>query len=212
MSCWTKQLRPHNTHAGGVIKRRHTYTHAYMHTCIHTYICVYIRYASTVCIHGADPTGPSCSSGVIGVWPSLPKWLVPRLPLASSRKKKTRQKLTKMCHRPHSHSLARRSLSLVVSHQNDDIHHHSTCHTVSSSTRARLLCILPPLRHLTPCTATETYSVCIFLKGRTIAKNQGNFVLHVKIRSCSGSKHHRQHRCRLSTHSFVFDLPRIRGS
>ena len=60
MSCWTKQLRPHNTHAGGVIKRRHTCTH---HTCIHAYICVYIRYARTVCIHGADPTGPSCSSG-----------------------------------------------------------------------------------------------------------------------------------------------------
>jgi hypothetical protein len=101
MSCWRKQLRPHNTHAGGMIKRRHTYTHAYKHTCIHTYICVYIRYARTVCIHGADPTGPSCSSGSHRCLASCQNGLCClRLPLAE---KKTRQKLTKMCHMSHSH-------------------------------------------------------------------------------------------------------------
>ena len=136
-------------------------------------------------------------------------------PRKLSRKKKTRQKLTKMCHRPHSHSLARRSLSSLWSSRIKMMTFITTPPATQShqvQPRARLLCILPPLRHLTMHSHRNVFGMHLFERIRTIAKNQGNFVLHVKIRSCSGSKHHRQHRCRLSTHRFVFDLPRIRGS
>ena len=81
----------------------------------------------------------------------------------------------------------------------------SSVHTVTAAAPLPLLPPPPPV-HEYLAQRQKPIRHAAHWKDAMTYMNGVKCVPHVEIRSCSGSKHHRQHRCRLSTHRSVISL------